>query len=105
MCIDGPVLSPFTHILLPLSPKFVSPCSFRFGLGAEVGISTGKIHARGPVGVEGLLTTKWLLQSQDVRKPTTAQPSRSIGFVGVHGEEVSVVTKSISEAPPCYLSA
>lgn len=43
---------------------------FEFGLGAEMGISTQKLHARGPMGLKELTTYKWVIQSQGaVRTP------------------------------------
>ena len=61
-----------------MSTRFAD--GFRYGFGAEVGISTSKLHARGPVGLEGLVTYKYIIEGHGNIVADYAEGKRSFKF-------------------------
>lgn len=72
------------NVFVNISTRFAD--GFRFGLGTEVGISTGKTHARGPVGLDGLVIYKYVAKAVGAKTGAQTAGEFNAGRVWAHKE-------------------
>jgi hypothetical protein len=77
---------------------------FRYGFGAEVGVSTNKIHARGPVGLEGLLIYKYRLHGKGHCSKTYGGGAGQTPFKHADMRAGAYTVAPSLESPPCFVT-
>ena len=87
-----------SSVMINTSTRFAD--GFEYGLGAEIGISTDKIHARGPVGLDGLTNLKYVVKAKELSKIKTNGIGLYFGsFDPVHNAHIDIPLSVLEKYP------